>query len=91
MVVCDGVVQDFVNDAKAAADWVASHVTYSASASGSCSGNECSGQAEASASSKCSSAPGPVDGGLAFLGGAFALTAAGVVRRRVRRSRSREL
>ena len=89
VVVCNGVIQDFVDDAKAAADWVAAHVTYSASSSGSCTGNTCSGEAQAQASTKCSATPGPVDGGLAFLGGAFALTGVSVARRRAKKSRAR--
>jgi hypothetical protein len=85
VVVCNGVVQQLVDDAKAAADWVASHVTYSASASASCTGNTCTAQAQASASSSCAAAPGETHGEAGLLAIATALVASGI--RRVRRRR----
>jgi MYXO-CTERM domain-containing protein len=85
VVVCDGVVQQLIDDAKAAADWVAAHVTYSASASASCSGNTCTAQAQAEAKSSCAAAPGGTqngEAGLLAIAAAFAATAVRKLRRR---------
>ena len=85
VVVCNGVVQDLVNDAKAAADWVAQHVKFEASGSASCTGNTCTAQGEASAKSSCAAAPGETqngEAGMLVIAGALAMTAARKLRRR---------
>jgi MYXO-CTERM domain-containing protein len=86
VVVCDGVIQDFVDDVNAAAAWVDAHVTYKSSSSAGCSGNECHAEASAEAKTNCATSPGPAEGGLAVFGGAFALGLVGVARRRTKRS-----
>lgn len=49
----------FQKDIDAAKAWLEAHGYASASSSGSCSGNMCSGQAQAEAGTKCSLPTGP--------------------------------
>lgn len=87
VVVCNGVVQELVDDAKAAADWISHHVTYSASAEAHCSGNTCEASANAQAKSSCAASPIGSDHGeasFAVLFGAVALTGARSIRRKRR-------
>jgi hypothetical protein len=100
VVTCDNgtkqVIQEFVADAKAAADWVAQHITYSGEASASCSstanGGQCSAQAQGQASSKCAAAPHAVqtasDGGIAL--GAGSVLAVALIGGTIRRRRARK-
>jgi hypothetical protein len=93
VVVCDGLIRQFQNDAQAALDWVKQHVTYSAYASASCSGNTCNAQAGASAS--CAAMPPDASvGGLTVgaLGALAVAVAVGRVRkRRVKKTEAGQL
>jgi MYXO-CTERM domain-containing protein len=84
---CDGNYVDTGNNLQNCIDALNAylHVKVDASASGSCSGNECSGQAKASAS--CAAAPGDAETGAGLVVGALGVVALGVARRRRRAQR----
>lgn len=87
VVVCNGAAREFVDDVKAALDWVKQHVTFSGDSQASCSGNTCQASASGQASTKCAATPGEQTGDGLLLGGMGVAAVAFVVGRRRRRAR----
>jgi MYXO-CTERM domain-containing protein len=83
---CDGNYVDTGNNLQNCIDALNAylHVKVDASASGSCSGNECQGQAKASAS--CAAAPGEAGASAAAVFGLVGLGAFGAFRRRTKKA-----